>query len=190
LSDPADPKAADLGLKFVSAERALAAIRAGSRIYLGTGSAAPRTLLAKLEAMSPGPPDLEFVSFITTSALPQVEGVTHTRYCHRAFFVGSEVRSLARSGQLDYVPISLEEVPDLLTSGRLRIDVALLQVSPPDARGFVSLGVSVDLAPAVLSVARSVIAEVNPAMPRTHGESFIHLDRFDALVNVDVPVAE
>ena len=74
---------------------------------------------------------------------------------HRAFFVGSEMRGLAGSGQLDYVPISLEEVPRLLTSGRLPIDVALLQVSPPDARGFVSLGVSVDLAPAVLSVARS-----------------------------------
>ena len=140
--------------------------------------------------MVPGPPDLEFVSFVTTSALPQVEGASRTRYRHRAFFVGSEVRGLAGSGQLDYVPISLEEVPELLTSGRLPIDVALLQVSPPDARGFVSLGVSVDLAPAVLSVARSVIAEVNPAMPRTHGESFVHLDRFDALVNVDVPVAE
>ena len=138
----------------------------------------------------PAPPDLEFVSFVTTSALPQVEGATRTRYRHRAFFVGSEVRGLAGSGQLDYVPISLEEVPELLASGRLPIDVALLQVSPPDARGFVSLGVSVDLAPAVLSVARSVIAEVNPAMPRTHGESFVHLDRFDALVNVDVPVAE
>ena len=147
-------------------------------------------LLAELEAMVPEPPDLEFVSFVTTSALPQAEGATRTRYRHRAFFVGSEVRGLASSGQLDYVPISLEEVPELLTSGRLPIDVALLQVSPPDARGFVSLGVSVDLAPAVLSVARSVIAEVNPAMPRTHGESFVHLDRFDALVKVDVPVAE
>src|SRR5439155_4439661 len=143
-----------------------------------------------LEAMVPGPPDLEFVSFVTTSALPQVEGACHTRYRHRTFFVGSEVRHLAGSGQLDYVPISLEEVPELLTSGRLPIDVALLQVSPPDARGYVSLGVSVDLAPAVLSVARSVIAEVNPAMPRTNGESFVHLDRFDALVNVDMPVAE
>ena len=119
-----------------------------------------------------------------------MEGATRTRYRHRAFFVGSEVRGLAGSGQLDYVPISLEEVPELLSSGRLPIDVALLQVSPPDARGFVSLGVSVDLAPAVLSVARSVIAEVNPAMPRTHGESFVHLNRFDALVKVDVPVAE
>jgi len=181
---------ADLGPKLVSAERALSAIRAGSRVYIGTGCAAPRTLLAQLEAMNPGPADLEFVSFVTTSALPQVEGASRTRYRHRAFFVGSEMVALADSGQLDYVPISLEEVPDLLTSGRLPIDVALLQVSPPDAGGFVSLGVSVDLAPAILSVARMVIAEVNPAMPRTYGESFVHLDRFDALVEVDTPVAE
>ena len=180
----------DLGPKLVSAERALSAIRAGSRIYIGTGCAAPHSLLARLEAMDPGPADLEFVSFVTTSALPQVEGASRTHYRHRAFFVGSEMRGLAGSGQLDYVPISLEEVPRLLTSGRLPIDVALLQVSPPDARGFVSLGVSVDLAPAILSVARTVIAEVNPAMPRTHGESFVHLDRFDALVKVDAPVAE
>ena len=180
----------DLGPKFVSAERALSAIRAGSRVYIGTGCGAPRSLLAHLEAMNPGPADLEFVSFVTTSALPQVEGTSHTHYRHRAFFVGSEMRGLAHSGQLDYVPISLEEVPRLLTSGRLPIDVALLQVSPPDARGFVSLGVSVDLAPAILSVARRVIAEVNPAMPRTHGDSFVHLDRFDALVKVDTPVAE
>src|SRR5262245_46304915 len=140
--------------------------------------------------MEPGPADLEFVSFLTTSALPQVGGSPRTRYRHRAFFVGSEVRGLASSGQLDYVPISLEEIPRLLTSGRLPIDVALLQVSSPDARGFVSLGVSVDLAPAILSVARTVIAEINPAMPRTHGESMVHLNRFDALVRVDVPVAE
>ena len=180
----------DLGPKFVSAERALSAIRAGSRVYIGTGCGAPHTLLAQLEAMNPGPADLEFVSFITTSALPQIEGTSRTHYRHRTFFVGSEMRGLAHGGQLDYVPISLEEVPRLLTSGRLPIDVALLQVSPPDARGFVSLGVSVDLAPAILSVARVVIAEVNPAMPRTHGDSFVHLDRFDALVKVDTPVAE
>ena len=100
------------------------------------------------------------------------------------------MRRPGRSGQLDYVPICLEEVPKLLATGRLPIDVALLQVSPPDARGFVSLGVSVDLAPAVLAVARHVIAEVNPAMPRTHGESFVHVDHFDALVSVDTPVTE
>ena len=145
-----------IGSKLISAERAVSAIRAGNRIYIGTGCAAPHGLLVALEAMNPGPADLEFVSFVTTSALPQVEGASKTHYRHRAFFVGSEMRSLAGSGQLEYVPISLEEVPLLLTSGRLPIDVALLQVSPPDARGFVSLGVSVDLAPAILSVARTV----------------------------------
>jgi len=134
----------------------VSAIRAGSRIYIGTGCAAPRSLIAALETMEPGPADLEFVSFLTTSALPQVEGASRTHHRHRAFFVGSEMVGLATSGQLDYVPISLEEVPRLLTSGRLRVDVALLQVSPPDARGFVSLGVSVDLAPAILSVVRTL----------------------------------
>src|SRR5262247_4571611 len=191
LSRPmAIAKPFDIGPKLVSAERATSAIRAGSRVYIGTGCAAPHSLLAALETMNPGPADLEFVSFLTTAALPQVEGASRTHYSHRAFFVGSEMRGLAASGQLDYVPISLEEVPLLLTSGRLPIDVALLQVSQPDARGFVSLGVSVDLAPAILSVARMVIAEINPAMPRTHGESFVHLTRFDAVVKVDSPLAE
>ncbi|MBV8613836.1 MAG: GNAT family N-acetyltransferase, partial [Acetobacteraceae bacterium] len=143
-------------------------------------------------ATLPGPADLEFVSFVTTDALPrEANGATpRTRHRHRVFFVGSDVRGLAASGRLDYVPISLEELPALLASGRLPIDVAMLQVSPPDARGFVSLGVSVDLAPAVLGVARRVIAEVNPAMPRTHGESFVNVDRFDALVDVATPVTE
>ncbi len=185
-----DPGIAGLGGKLVGAKQALAAIRPGSRIYLGTGCAAPRSLIAALETMDSGPPDLEFVSFLTTSALPDRAGTLATRYRHRTFFVGSDVRGLAASGRLDYVPISLEEVPHLLASGRLPIDVALLQVSSPDARGFVSLGVSVDLAPAVLAVARRVIAEVNPAMPRTHGESFVHIDRFDAFVRVDRPVTE
>src|SRR5215472_8181583 len=180
----------DLGPKFVSADQALSAIRAGSRVYIGTGCGAPHSLLAQLEAMNPGPADLEFVSFVTTSALPQIEGSSRTHYRHRTFFVGSDVRGLAAGGQLDYVPISLEEIPRLLTSGRLPIDVALLQVSSPDARGFVSLGVSVDLAPAILSVARTVIAEINPAMPRTHGESFVHLNRFNAVIRVDSPIAE
>ena len=127
-----------VGSKLVSAEQALRAIRPGNRIFLGTGCAAPRKLLATLGAMSPGPADLEFVSFVTTSALPEGGGASTTHYRYRTFFIGSDVRHLA--GQLDYVPICLEEVPKLLAAGRLPIDVALLQVSPPDARGFVSLG--------------------------------------------------
>ena len=120
-----------LGPKLVGAEQALAAIPPGSRIYLGTGCAAPRHLLTTLEAMRSGPPDLEFVSFVTTSALPEEAGIPRTRYRHRTFFVGSDARRLAGSGQLDYVPISLEDVPELLASGKLPIDVALLRSPRP-----------------------------------------------------------
>lgn len=181
------PPKADFEAKRVNAQKALAAIRPGSRVYLGTGCAAPRHLIAALESLEPGPADLEFISFLATLASP---ATLASRYRHRSFFVGSDIRDLQAAGRLDYVPISLEEVPVLLANGRLPIDVALLQVSPPDARGFVSLGVSVDLAPAVLGVARHVIAEINPAMPRTHGSSFVHIDRFDAFVEVDTPVTE
>ncbi|MGE0241177.1 MAG: GNAT family N-acetyltransferase [Parvibaculaceae bacterium] len=185
-----NPAMAGLGTKLVDTRDALAAVKPGSRIYLGTGCAAPRSLITALETMEGGPADLEFVSFLATLASADKAGAAATRYRHRSFFVGSDIRDLASAGRLDYVPISLEEVPALLANGRLPIDVALLQVSPPDERGFVSLGVSVDLAPAVLNVARHVIAEVNPAMPRTHGASFVHVDRFDAFVGVDTPVTE
>lgn len=185
-----NPAKADLGGKLMEARQALAAIRAGSRIYLGTGCAAPRGLIAALESLETAPADLEFVSFLTTLTSADTDAAPASRYRHRSFFVGSHIRDLAASGRLDYVPISLEEVPALLANGRLPIDVALLQVSPPDARGFVSLGLSVDLAPAVLGVARHVIAEINPAMPRTHGASSVHVSRFDAFVEVDTPVTE
>jgi acyl-CoA hydrolase/RimJ/RimL family protein N-acetyltransferase len=184
------PHLAAAGAKTMSAGQALAAVKPGARVFLGTGCAAPQSLIAALEGMTPAPADLELVSFVTTSGPRSQGGPSPTRYRHRTFFVGSDVRGLAVGDRLDYVPICLEAVPELLATGRLPIDVALLQVSPPDARGFVSLGVSVDLAPAVLGVARHVIAEVNPAMPRTHGESLVHLDRFDALVGVDTPVTE
>src|SRR5262245_11788107 len=90
----------DIGPRLVSTERAVSAIRAGSRIYIGTGCAAPHSLLAALETMEPGPADLEFVSFLTTSALPQVEGAARTHYGHRAFFVGSEMRSEEHTSEL------------------------------------------------------------------------------------------
>src|SRR5258708_27864731 len=104
MSGSVSQGAADIGSKLVSAEQALTAIPPGSRIYLGTGCAAPRHLLATLEAMSPGPPDLEFVSFVTTSAVPKEAGVPRTRHRHQTFFVCSDVRALGGSAHLNYVP--------------------------------------------------------------------------------------
>ena len=170
---------------------ALRLIQPGNRVFLGTGCAAPRTLLAALEAAQDSPPDLEFISFITSAALPLgPDGIPQTKYRHRVFFVGSDVQPLAGTPRLDYVPLSLNELPALLASGQLPIDVAIVQVSPPGPGGFVSLGISVDVAPAILAAARRAIGEVNPAMPRTHGESFIPADRFDALIAADAPLAE
>src|SRR5258707_12334118 len=108
MSGSASQGAADVGSKLVSAEQALTAIPPGSRIYLGTGCAAPSHLLAALEAMRPGPPDLEFVSFVTTSAVPKEAGVPRTRYRHPTFFVGSALPALAATRQLDAPPNSLK----------------------------------------------------------------------------------
>jgi len=174
--------------RWQSITEAASLVRSGNRVYIGTACAAPHMLVAAIEART-DLHDVEFVSFVTTAANEGLQQRPPTRHRYRVFFVGSDVAGLD-SRQLDYVPISLEDVPSLLSSWRLPIDVALLQVSPPDGRGYVSLGISVDLAPAVLDVARLVIGAVNPAMPRSQGESFVHLDRFDALVQVDTPLAE
>jgi acyl-CoA hydrolase len=113
-----------------------------------------------------------------------------SRYRHRCFFVGSDVRALVHTGQAEYVPISLTQIPHLMANGRLRADVAFVQVSPPDAHGFVSLGISVDIALSVLRHARTIVAEVNPFMPRTLGDTFVHVDRIDRFVRAERPLIE
>lgn len=176
--------------KIKSAEDAVKIVRPGHHVFLGTACATPRTLVRALEELRPPPADIEFVSFATTGALAGELGEGRARTIpHRVFFVGSDVADLHGAGLLDYVPISLSEVPALMESGRLRIDVAFVQVSPPDERGFVSLGTSVDITLHALRCAKKVVAEINPKMPRTFGRTFVHVDRFDAVVMVDTPLA-
>jgi len=164
-------------------QAAVARIRHGDVVFVATACATPASLLAALHAREPAPEDVELVHFITDGA---VDPARASRLRHRTFFMGREMQRLAEAGgPVDYVPISLPQVPLLVRSGRVRPDVALLQVSPPDAAGFVNLGVSVDIAPAMLEHARIVIAEVNPRMPRTHGEGWIPLSRIDAIVPVE-----
>ncbi len=113
-----------------------------------------------------------------------------TAYRHRVFYIGSNEAALRPSGQVDYLPLSLAEVPRLFENGQLPIDVAMLQVASPDPDGACSLGISVDVTKAAALAARTVIAEVNPAMPRTAGDSRISVDRIACLVPVDGPVVE
>jgi len=176
--------------RLVTPAKALEAVRPGDHVFVGTACATPRTLVRALENLERPPDDVQLVYFLTTGAVAFENGVAQSRYGHTVFFVGSDTRDLVKQGKADYVPVSLARVPELIESGRVKIDVALIQVSPPDEHGFVSLGVSVDIVHAAVRKARIVIAEVNSHMPRTLGDSFIPVERISAFVAVDEPVIE
>ena len=177
--------------KVKTAQQAVLAIKPGQRLFIGTGCATPRALVAALEDLPNPPPDLELIHFITTNAFPHdAAGHALTKYRHRTFFVSSDIRAAVVQGAAEYVPIQLSRVPELISRGSLPVDVAMIQVSPPDVFGYVSLGVSVDIIPAAVAAAKWVVAEVNPAMPRTQGDTTLHVRDIDALVPVDTPVTE
>lgn len=175
----------DWRARTVSATEAVATIRSGEHVYIGTACATPRELVDALEALDPPPAGVVLTHFLTDRV-----GSEGTRYRHRVFYVGRDLRGLREPTRLEYVPLSLPDLPAMMGSGRMPVDVAMVQVAPPDERGMCSLGVSVDVTRAAVFAARRVIAEVNPAMPRTRGNSVIPLDRIDALVAVDRPLAE
>lgn len=177
--------------KIISAPAAAALIRPGQHVFIGTGCAAPRTLVAALEHDLLDPPaDVELVHFLTTQVVPHHKNKAVTRYRHRTFFVSPDIEAAVKQGLAEYVPISIAEVPLLIVQGHIPIDVALIQVSLPDEFGYVSLGVSVDIILAALERAKLVVAEVNPHMPRSMGYSTVHLNQIHHLVPVDTPITE
>ncbi|MEI8163225.1 MAG: GNAT family N-acetyltransferase [Betaproteobacteria bacterium] len=176
--------------KYVTALDAAKSIKPGSKVFVGTACATPRALVHALESMDHPPADLELFHFLTTGMVPVVDGVPCSRFRHRCFFVGSDMTELVNTGRAEYVPLSLTQIPPLIQNGRIRADVALVQVSPPDRQGYVSLGVSVDITMAIVRQARRIIAEVNPHMPRTAGDSFLHVDMIEKFVAVDTPLIE
>jgi len=188
---PLDPTLAAYARKVTSAADALATLPKGGHVFVGTASATPRHLTHTLETMPDPPADIELVHFITSGAVPHdAEGRATTRFRHRTFFVGTDMRAAVRQGLAEYVPMSIARVPELVRIGRIRVDAALVQVSPPDEFGYVSLGISVDVLPAVITRADLVIAEVNPNMPRSMGDSMVHVGEIDWLVPNDAPLGE
>jgi acyl-CoA hydrolase/GNAT superfamily N-acetyltransferase len=171
--------------RAVSPERAVECVRPGDRVFVGSACATPRTLLGALEDRGHLAAGAQLVHFLTDGAL-----ASESYFQHRIFYVGTDERSLATAGRAEYVPVSLTEVPGLIRSGRLPVDVALAQLSPPDDDGMCSLGVSVDVTKEAVGAARVVVAEVNPHMPRTRGDSLVPVDRLDHIVAVDTPVIE
>ena len=170
-----------------SAREAVSLVRPGDKVFVGSACATPRTLVGALEELRA--PGVVLVHF-----LPDRVGVgdpLETAYRHRVFYAGADVRELQGPARMvEYLPLSLPDVPRLFESGRLPLDVALIQVAPPDPDGTCSLGISVDVTKAAAMAADTVIAEVNPAMPRTAGDSRIPADRIDRFVHVDTPVVE
>jgi len=178
-------------MQLTTAAEAVASIESRDRVFVQTASAAPQALVTALTAHANALSDVEIVHLHTEGDAPYVDPAYEDSFHTRALFVGANVRRAVNdTGTADYVPVFLSEVPGLFRNGLLPLDVALLQVSPPDKHGFCSLGVSIDVSPAALENADTVIAQINPQMPRTHGDGLIHVDEIDYGVEVDAPIPE
>ena len=176
--------------RTVTAQEAVAVIKSGDRVFIHSVAAAPQQLIAAMTARSGELRVVEVVHLHTMGAAPYAAPEMARSFRVNALFVGANVRQAVNEGRADYLPVFLSEVPQLFRAGVLPLDVALIQVSPPDRHGFCSLGVSVDVTRAAVQVAKTVIAQVNPNMPRTHGDGILHHDDIDFMVPVDDPIPE
>ncbi|MFX1324497.1 MAG: acetyl-CoA hydrolase/transferase family protein, partial [Promethearchaeota archaeon] len=175
----------DYKKKEVSVDDAITRfIKPGNRIFIDSGCAEPIDLTKKLIELGVNLPDVEILHFLSLSDLDYYEtaGGIEDLFRHNALFIGKSLRKYVRIGQADYTPMLLSEIPRLFKLGRMHLDTALIQVSPPDKYGFCSFGINVDIVKPITEVADYVIAEINPKMPRTLGDSFIHMDDIDAFI--------
>jgi acyl-CoA hydrolase len=167
---------------YVSAGDALSIIQSGMRVFVHGGVCTPLYLLHELAKEAGRFKDVELVS-ITVKGDIEVDKAKYQEAFHiNSLFVSASVRTAVAEGRADFIPVFLSDIPDLFKNNILALDVAIVQVSPPDIHGYCSLGVSVDIARAAVDSAKQIIALVNPLMPRTHGDGMIHTDRFAKMV--------
>lgn len=160
------------------------------RVFIGSGCAAPQSLVAALGRRGHDVFDVEIVHILTFGSAPYSHSDLLANFRHNAFFIGPNVRDAVNEAVADYTPVFLSDIPALFRRKNIHLDIALVQVSPPDAHGFCSYGVSVDVVKAAVESADYVVAEVNPMMPRTLGDSFVHISALDALVQSNQPLLE
>ena len=175
---------------ITSADEAVKRLQPGNRIFIGTGCAQPRSLVQALTRRATELSDTEIVHLLTVGDAPYAGAEMAQYFRVNSFFIASNVRAAIQNGFGDYSPICLSDIPRLFNSGQLPLDAALIQVTPPDANGMCSLGVSVDIVKSATENASLVIAEVNAHMPRTHGNSMLHIYDIDLLVPGDAPMQE
>ena len=166
------------------------AVRSGDRVWIQSGCGTPSTLVKALVAKAADVLDVEIVHMMTLGSADYTKPEYAGHFRHRGLFLGANVREAVAEGRADYTPIFLSEIEGLFESGAMPLDVVLMQVSPPDAHGFVSLGTTVDCTLTASRYAKTVIAEVNERMPRTHGDTCIHVSRISAIVETSRPLLE
>ena len=180
--------------KFLSESKIFSHIHPGSSIFISSACGEPqylvRALIKYLEADPKAFFDAEVMHIWTLGIAPYTEERFKANFRHDSFFIGNTTRQAVNRGMADYTPIFLSMVPDLFYRGLVPVDVALIQTSPPDEHGYMSLGVSVDIVKAATENARVVIAQVNSNMPRVHGDGFIHIEDVDFIVPYDEPILE
>lgn len=176
--------------RYVTAQEALGLVRSGMRVFIQTAAAAPQQLISALVERAPELRGVEIVHMHTEGSAAYAEPKYQDSFHASVMFVGQNMREAVNSGRADYIPVFLSEVPRLFRQKILPLDVALLHVSPPDRHGYCSLGISVDVARAASDSARILIAQINPNMPRTHGDGLIHVSRLSAMVECNDPIVE
>lgn len=176
--------------RLTDARTALNRIRKGARVFIGSACGEPQLLVKTLIDVADNLADTEIIHFLDLGIASYTDEKFTEKFRHNALFIGSNTRAAIKEGRADYTPIFLSEIPLLMLRGSLPIDVALISVSPPDKNGYVSLGISVDITKTACEAADYVVAEVNPNMPRTLGDSFLHVSEIDAFVENDIPLLE
>ncbi len=180
----------DYDRKRVSAAEALGCVSSGDRVVFAHACGEPLDLVDALVARAPELRNVEIVHMVAMGKGEYSKPEYAESFFHNSLFTGGSTRDAVNCGRGDYVPVFFHEIPKLLCEGYLPPDVALIHVSPPDAHGFCSFGISVDYTKPAAQVARTVIAQVNPKMPRTHGDSFIHVSDIDYIVESEQDIIE
>lgn len=176
--------------RVTTAEDAVRDIGSGDRVWIHPGCNTPTRLINAMVARAPELENVEVAHILTLADAPYADPGMEGHFRHRSLFTGGNVRGAVNEGRADFVPIHLHDVPALISSGQMPIDVALIHISPPDEHGFCSYGVGVDATKTAVEHARTSIAMVNRQMPRTLGDSFVHVSKLTRIVEVDEPVLE
>jgi acyl-CoA hydrolase len=174
--------------QLVNPEQVMPLMRPGMRVFVGTGAAEPRTLVQHLMASrSSKLQDLELIQLASFAEAVALDNLQARKFRLKTFFSGWVAQEAIAAGRVDLIPSRLSQIPRLMETGKITVDAAFVQITPPDKSGYCSLGVAVDVARVAMEQARLRVGEINPQVPRTFGDTFVHVNDFTWLVAGRLP---